>query len=108
MKITDNDMEKAVLFLSSTDEEFARAKSFFHALERQTKTIKAMAFMRSGEKTDKGKENYSLCAPAYTSHLEKLHDAELTFLKLQEERNTSLTMIEVWRSLNSARSKGVL
>lgn len=101
-------MEKAVLFLASTDEEFARAKAFYHALDRQTKTVKAMSFMRSGESSAAAKEQAALVSPGYRSHLEKMDAAELEFLRLQEERNTSLTMIDVWRSLNSARAKGVV
>lgn len=108
MKVTDDEMERAVMFLASSDENYARAKSYFNGLDRQTKTIKAMAFIRSAEKTAAGKEQEAYVSPAYRAHLEKMESAELEYLTLQEQRNTSIVMIDVWRSLNSARAKGVL
>ena len=108
MKVTNEDMEKAIMFLVDSDEEYARRKAYFNGLDRQTKTIKAMAFMRSNEPTATAKENAALISPAYRDHLDRMHTAEQDFLIVQEQRNTSITIIDVWRSLNSARAKGVL
>lgn len=104
--ITQERMEKAVMFLSETDQELARRKAYFNGLDRQTKTVKAMAFMRSGESSVTAKEQAALVSPAYRDHLQRVTEAEQEFLTLNEQRHTEVIVIDCWRSLNAARNRG--
>ena len=108
MHITTELMEEMVLFLSQSDQEMARTKALFNGLDRQTKIIKAMQFTRSQEKSQGAREQAAYVSPPYREHIEKLQIAENAYLELMERRSTSIVIIDCWRSLNSARAKGVL
>lgn len=106
MQITTEEMEKAVMYLAETDQEMARSKAYFHGLDRQTKTIKAMAFIRSNENSATAREQVALVSPSYREHLERVQNAETEYLTLAEKRATSIVLIDCWRSLNAARNRG--
>ena len=107
MRITTDEMEKAVLYLSETDEELARRKAYFSGLDRQTKSIKAMAFMRSNESSVTAREQAAFVSPPYRQHLDQIQIAEQEYLTLHEKRATAVITIDCWRSLNAARSRGI-
>ncbi len=106
MQITTEEMEKNVMYLAETDAEMARSKAFFHGLDRQTKTIKAMQFMRSNESSATAREQAALVSPSYREHLVRVQDAETDYLTLAEKRATAIVLIDCWRSLNAARNRG--
>jgi len=106
MQITNEKMEETVLFLSQTDQEMARLKALTNGLDRQTKTIKAQAFMRSGESSVSAREQAAYLSPDYRRHLERLNEAEYEMMTLQEQRNTAIVVIDCWRSLNASRRAG--
>ena len=49
MRIDQEQMENSLFYLASTDEEYARARTYFNGLDRQLKTVKALAFRTSDE-----------------------------------------------------------
>ena len=106
MQINQDEMEKALYFLSTTDDEYARAKSYFFALERELKTIAAIEFNKADGSASARKEIVPM-TQGYQDHLSKMQDAEYTYLLLQQKRNTAATTIDCWRSLNAARSRGM-
>lgn len=103
--INYNDAEKALNFMVNSDEEFARAKTFSDALYEQKKTIQAIQFLKSSgsaaERTQK-----ALASEEYQDHLKKIKDAQLDFEVLRNKRNSNISIIDMWRSVNSARQKG--
>lgn len=99
-------MEKALEFLATTDEEYARLRALTSGLDRQLKTIKALAFRASRESSATAREQEAACSPMYTEHLKKIELAETEFYTLHERRNTAVTLIDCWRSLNAARNRG--
>lgn len=106
MEITKEAMERAVNFLAETDVEYARAKTLFDGLSEERKTVKAQIFMRSGQTSATAKENDAYSSIPYKNHLKKIETAQISYLTLQAQRNTQVTIIECWRSLNAARNKG--
>ncbi len=114
MKLNQADMENALQFLADTDVDFARAQALYNGLSEQSKTIKSVAYgnaggmMMGGDKkiTDKARDNAAYCSPAYVQHLAKVEVANMEYLTLRAQRSTKAIIIDCWRSLNSARSKG--
>ena len=99
-------MERALNFLSETDQEYANSKALYDGLCEQRKIVKANCALRSGESSAAARENTAYTMPDYVLHIQKMETAELNFLTLQAQRNTAGILIDCWRSLNAARSKG--
>lgn len=106
MAITQDDMEKAVEFLATTDEDYARCKSLYEGLSEQKKVIKGAAFLRSSQSAQTAKEQDAYASQMYREHLQKLEQANYNYLTLQANRITATIKIECWRSLNAARNRG--
>ncbi len=106
MKINQADMESALQFLADTDEDFARAQSYYQGLDDQTKTVKAQIAYMCAEKSGTAKILFAERSPEYKKHLDKVQEAHTEYLILKAKRSTSDRVIECWRSLNSARGKG--
>jgi hypothetical protein len=106
--VTTDRMEQAVLYLCSTDEQYASSRARYNGLKEQAKVVKAMAFLRSISTSQTQKEQDSLSSPTYRDHIRKMEEAEYEYLLIQTRRETELTIIDCWRSLNSAKSKGML
>ena len=103
--INYNDAEIALNYMVDTDEEYARAKTLSDALYEQKKTIQAMQFLKAtgsaAEKTQR-----ALASEEYQLHLQHIRDAQIEFETLRNKRQTKVSIIEMWRSVNSARQKG--
>ena len=94
------------MFLAESDENYAKAKSLHEGLVNQLKTIKAIAFGRSMASSASAKEQDAYRSRDYQYHLEKIERASVDYLTLQAKRYTAATVIDCWRSLNAARSRG--
>lgn len=103
--INYNDAEKALNYLVSTDEEYARAKTLSDALYEQKKTIQAMQFLKAtGSAADKTQQ--ALASEEYQLHLRCIRDAQIEFETLRNKRLTNMCIIDMWRSVNSNQKKG--
>lgn len=100
------DMEAALEFLSSTDEEYARKQALYTGLDEQTKSVKAQIAQMSKGTSAAAKEMFALQSDAYRQHLNKVQNAHTDYLILKAQRSTQSVVIDCWRSLNSARNKG--
>lgn len=107
MQIDQTKMEEALQFLATTDEDYARLRALANGLDRQLKTIKALAFRASREQSVGAREHDACCNPMYTEHLKKIEVVETEFYTLHERRNTAVVTIDCWRSLNAARNRGM-
>tara|TARA_R110000803_G_C11989465_1_gene321809 strand:+ start:26999 stop:27328 length:330 start_codon:yes stop_codon:yes gene_type:complete len=106
MQVNQSDMEAALEFLADTDVDFARAQAYYNALDEQTKSVRASLGFRCKEKSASAKEMFALQTPDYLKHLAKVEVANVDYLTLRAQRATKSTIIDCWRSLNSARGKG--
>jgi hypothetical protein len=99
-------MENDLGFMAATDESYAKAKALHEGLKEQSKTVKAMVFMRSMEKSATAKEQSALSSMDFIRHQSKIDDAALELYTLHAKRLTTSLRIDCWRSLNAARNKG--
>ena len=103
--INYNDAEIALNFLVNTDDEYGRAKTLSDALYEQRKTIQAVQFLKAtgsaAERTQK-----ALASPEYKDHLLIIKDAQMDFEILRNKRQSQVSVIDMWRSVNSNQKKG--
>ena len=103
--INYTDAEVALNYLVNTDEEFARAKTLSDALYEQKKTIQAIQFLNAtGSAADKTQQ--ALASQEYQEHLGMIKDAQIEFETLRNKRLTKMSIIDMWRSVQSAMNKG--
>lgn len=107
MVVDQAKMEEALEFLATTDQEYARLRALANGLDRQLKTIRALAFRAANRESSVAAREHEACGnPMYTEHLRKIEMVETEFYTLHERRNTAVVTIDCWRSLNAARNRG--
>ncbi len=103
--ITYDDADLAIKYLVSTDEELGRAKTLYEGLYEQKKTIQAVQFLKSSgsaaERTQK-----ALASEEYQEHLMIIKDAQIEFEILRNKRQSQVSVIDMWRSVNSSMKMG--
>ena len=105
MNISDDRLQKSLIYLSETDEPAAKARALVKALEQRRKTVKAFAFL-SASGTMAEKEAQAYASPEYEEVTEAIEnavaDSELYFNK----RSTESLVVEVWRTTQANRRSG--
>jgi len=100
-----NAAENALRFLGRTDEEAARARAHYMALEDLKKTMLAAQYEKQeGSAADKNQA--ALNSIEYSQHLEKINNAFVEWEILRNKRKSAELQIEMWRSVNSNQRKG--
>ena len=103
--INYDDAEIALKYLVDTDQEYARLKTLFDGLSEQKKSILAIEYGKlTGSAADKTQN--ALSSVSYQKHLQALRDSQIDYETLKQTRLTKQLIIEMWRSINSARNKG--
>lgn len=107
MVVTDEIMEAALKRLAQTDTLVAELHTKQERAEFKAKAIKDAMFLRTG-----GTAGERSAAAGTSKEYEEAMDEYFTALQaheaLRNERSRKVIVIEVWRSLNSARNKGLL
>lgn len=106
MNVTDDRCDKALKYLISTDEGAAIAKSYMLGVEKQEKTILAVAMLESQEKTAGLREAEARASDEYQVWQKSYENAVLDYEHLRNKRNSESLVIECWRSINANRRKG--
>jgi len=100
-------MENAMEFLAETDVAFAEAKTQVLRSEILAKRVRARVFINEEGSVDLRKAK----AESHKDVIdvdEGLIEAMLRLEELKAKRQRAEILIDVWRSLNSARNKGLL
>ena len=99
------DVERALKYLSETDEAHAKAKALVKAMEHGFKTIKAAEYL-GADGTNGEREQKAYASQAYTEWTEKYEKAVVDFELMENKRERAILTIDVWRSLNANQRKG--
>ena len=102
------DVEKAVHYLGKTDESYASAKARMIAGKERLKTVLAVSYLDANGSNVKERESEALCSKDYRIELDGYEEAILDFETMKNKRLRAELTVEIWRSLNSARTKGVM
>lgn len=103
--ISDEKVQKALTYLSETDEPCAKAKSFLMGTEKQEKTVIAVEYA-NGDGGVEERKQAAYRSPAYTDWKNKYQEAVYDFEIMRNRRTTAELIVEVWRSVNANRRHG--
>ncbi|KKK93781.1 hypothetical protein LCGC14_2689430 [marine sediment metagenome] len=102
-EINQERMEKALDYLSTTDELCALAKANTEGLKEQKKTILAVSFLEHKEGTDKAKDSKACSSDKFLEWQTNYKESVYVYETFRNRRKTAELLIEVWRSINSNR-----
>ena len=107
MLVTDQRLEAALGKLAKTDQLAAELHMNVERAEFKAKAIKDAIFLRSTGAVAE-RQAQAGTSEDYIAEMDKYFDALKAYEGLKNERAREVLIIEVWRSLNSARNKGLL
>ena len=105
--ISQQRLEKALVFLAETDEPIAEAKGEIQRLENLIKRVNYRLFLSASGSVEARKAEAGRSEE--TARLEEeLVSATVKYEGLKAKRDTEATVIDVWRTLESSRRKGAV
>jgi hypothetical protein len=107
MLVTDERLETALGRLAKTDALSAELHMKMERAEFKAKAVKDAVFLRS-EGSVAERQAVAGTSGDYTVAMDEYFTALQAFDTIKNERAREVLVIEVWRSLNSARNKGLL
>ncbi len=107
MLVTDEILEAALKRLSATDDLSAELHTKVERAEFKAKAVKDAMFLRS-EGTAGERSALAGASEEYRAAMDDYFTALQAHEALRNERSRKIIVIDVWRSLNSARNKGLL
>ena len=104
--ITEDEVEKALNYLSSSAKDYAKWKSRMKFLELHRKSIRAAEILNAkgntiSENTQKGE-----ASKAYKSILIEYHEAVYEFTLIDAYRNAAESKISAWQTISSSNRRG--
>ena len=105
--LNDSRVEKALIFLSSTDEDHAILAGEVKRLEEWIKQSKAHAFLLS-QGTVAEREAQALDSPSFNKAVEDWTNTFKEFKTLDNKRQHEIRITEIWQTLSANRRKGSL
>jgi len=107
MLVSDERLETALSRLAKTDALSAELHMKAERAEFKAKAVKDAIFLRS-EGAVAERQAKAGISDEYTAAMEDYFAAVQAYDTIKNERAREVLVIEVWRSLNSARNKGLL
>ena len=104
-KLDEDRVEKALIYLSTTDEEHATLGSEVKRLEEGIKQAKAHSFLVT-EGTVAEREAKAVASLKFENAVELWIGSYKEFKILDNKRNTEIRITELWQTLSSNRRKG--
>lgn len=105
--ISEARLEKALTMLATTDEQIAELKGDVARKEYLCKLVRSKQFLVAEGSVEARKATAEVSEDVQAAE-EILSGAIIDYEKLRAKRETESLLVDVWRSLNSARSKGII
>ena len=106
-QLNDDRVEKALIYLSSTDKDHAVLGSEVKRLEEGIKQALAHFFLLS-DGTVAEREAKAKASPNYASAVDAWVTAYKDYKILDNKRNSEIRITELWQTLSSNKRKGML
>jgi|GEM_PF-3087262 len=103
---TLDNVEKAVAYLVDSEDEYARLKALISTEKKKLEIELASLKIESPETSDAKSDTWAKSQPAYQKAVDLYHDVLESFYLLDAKRHRAELVVEIWRSVNSARSRG--
>lgn len=107
MLIDDTRLEHSLKKLAQTDGTVADLHAEAERAEFRAKAIKDAIFLRS-EGSVAERNAIAGTHPEYNAAMEKYFEALRAHEAMRNERSREVLVVDVWRSLSSARTKGMI
>lgn len=107
MLITDERLEKALAKLAETDGKVAQLHADLERAEFRSKAIKDAIFLRS-EGSVAERNAIAGTHPEYSAAMEAYFAALQAHETMKNGRSREVLVVDVWRSMSSARTKGLI
>ena len=101
-------VEKAVRYLADTDESCAMAKARVTAGKERLKTTLAVCFLDAPGSSVRERDAEALSSKGYRDAVEEYADAIADYETMHNKRVRAILQVDIWRSVNSAKAKGVM
>lgn len=105
--LNDDRVEKALIYLSNTDEDHAMLGAKVKEAEEAIKQAKAHSFLIA-EGTVAEREAKAIASLKYANATEVWVEAYKDFKILDNKRNSEIRITELWQTLSSNKRKGMI
>ena len=106
IEITDDEAQKAVDYLVSSTKDYAMWKSRMVFLDKNRKTVRAIAILRATGKTISENTIRGEASEDYQNALKEYEEAVEQFTLIDSYRKAAETKIDLWRSINASLRRG--
>lgn len=104
--ISEQEVEDALNYLSSTAEDFARWKARMKFLESHRKSIRSAEVLKATGKTISENLHIGESSEAYKNILKEYEEAVYEFTYRDAKRKAKEAKIEAWRTISSSNRRG--
>ena len=104
--ISDEDIEKAVLYLTESAKPYAEWKANMKWLEQKRKTVRSTVALKQNAKSNTESLTRAEASTEYSDILGEYKDSVYHFALIESYRKAAELKIEIWRSLNANNRKG--
>lgn len=102
------DVENAVRYMASTDAEFASAKAKMVAMAERKKITLAACFLDASGANVRERDAEALTSQIYRIEVDAWEESILEYETIHAKRIRAAHVIDIYRTLQSARTKGVM
>lgn len=106
--ISEDRLQKALTFLAETDEKVAVLKADVERMKYKRDTVLAIKEAYSQAKTQAERQRDARMSTEYCEWVGENQATVQAYETLKNKRATEALIVEVWRSLNSARKAGII
>jgi hypothetical protein len=98
--ISEDRLEKAMIYLAHTDEEAAKAKALCKKLEKMERIIRGEAFLRAAG-TVAEREAKSVTSQQFRDHVAYAENCWADSELLDNKRHTEEVIVDIWRTMSA-------
>ena len=104
--ITNDQAEKALLYLAESEQEYARYRALRETEKERLKIVHASLAMDSTESSQSAKSLDSYSNNSYIEALAQYHEAIEAYYLIEAKRKRAEITVEVWRTEEASRRRG--
>lgn len=106
--ITEQQVQEALDWMITNEDEMAVAKAGYHDLDRFSKTIKAELMSKpTGNMSEAARERLALANEEYKTHLDNLREAEKKYLKFEYKMDHNKLICQLWQTISANKRQSV-
>lgn len=104
--ITEEEVERAINYLASSAEDFAKWKGRMKFLELHRKSVRAAETLNANGNSMAENKERGEASTAYKNILIEYHEAVYEFELINAYRNAAAVKVDAWRTISSSNKAG--